>query len=155
MEDIDKKLKALDSFKDWTNYLLVTTVAALGWTAGKDGATFSTPCMRTYAVLIFAVSIVFAILVLALIPHVAELLDAPPGEKCKSIYDVYWEHWLVKVRLTNLCLPQHILFLVGIILYSVGTTFSPPESWCIFWAALIGLTAVVLFAGNVSRLFGW
>ena len=32
---LDQKLKALDAFKDWSNYLLVTTVAALGWTSTK------------------------------------------------------------------------------------------------------------------------
>jgi len=31
--------KALEFFKDWSNYLLVTTVAALGWVA--DSAHFS------------------------------------------------------------------------------------------------------------------
>jgi hypothetical protein len=34
--ELGQKLKALDAFKDWTNYLLVTTVAALGWAARKD-----------------------------------------------------------------------------------------------------------------------
>jgi hypothetical protein len=33
----DAQTKALEFFKDWSNYLLVTTVAALGWVAsGKD-----------------------------------------------------------------------------------------------------------------------
>jgi hypothetical protein len=149
---LDQKLKALDAFKDWTNYLLITTVAALGWTAGRDATNFSTPCMRIYAVLVFAVSIVFAILTLALIPHVAEDLDIVSG-KYPSIYEVYWEHWLVKVRLTHLCLPQHVLFLVGIILYAVGTTFFPATAWCVFFAALVVLVLMILFAGNVSRIF--
>jgi hypothetical protein len=35
MIGIEQKLKALESFKDWTNYLLVTTVAALGWTVSR------------------------------------------------------------------------------------------------------------------------
>jgi hypothetical protein len=153
-EMLDQKLKALDAFKDWTNYLLITTVAALGWTAGKEATNFSTPCMRIYAVLTFAVSIVFAILTLALIPHVAEDIEIDNG-KYPSIYKVPWKHWAVKVRLTNLCLPQHVLFLIGIVLYAVGTTFCPPTSWCVFWSALVVLVVAILFAGNVSRLFGW
>lgn len=152
--ELEQKLKALDAFKDWTNYLLVTTVAALGWTAGKDPTTFTTPCMRTFAVLAFAISIVFAILALALVPHVAEdLQKSAGGTTYPSIYRVHWEHWWVKVRLTNLCLPQHVLFLVGIILYAVGTTFKPPTSWCIFWSTLIGLVAVILLFSNLSRIF--
>ena len=154
MDALEQKIKALESFKDWTNYLLITTVAALGWTAGKDSATFHTECMRTWAALTFAASIVFAILVLALIPHIAEEIDAPRG-RCPSIYQVYWEHWLVKVRLTNLCLPQHVLFLAGIIFYAVGTTFYPPRSWCVFGEALLAAAVAVLLAGNVSRMFGW
>ena len=31
--NIEQQLKALEFFKDWSNYLLVTTVAALGWVA--------------------------------------------------------------------------------------------------------------------------
>jgi len=29
----EQKLKALEWFKDWSNYMLITTVAALGWVA--------------------------------------------------------------------------------------------------------------------------
>jgi len=69
---IEQKLKALDSFKDWGNYLLLTTVAALGWTTAKDAASFSSPWIKDACILLFAISVVFAILTLALIPHVAE-----------------------------------------------------------------------------------
>jgi hypothetical protein len=148
-DPLEQKLKALDSFKDWTNYLLVTTVAALGWTTGKEAATFCTPCMKTGAIVTFALSIVFAILVLALIPHVAEDLKAPiNGPPPPSIYEVRWKHWLVDARLTSFCLPQHVLFLVGIVLYAVGNTFGPPSSWCILSGALIGTAVLILIFGN-------
>ncbi|HVI10663.1 MAG TPA: hypothetical protein VND65_20405 [Candidatus Binatia bacterium] len=149
---LEQRLKALDSFKDWSNYLLITTVAALGWTTGKDAAAFCTPCMKTLAILTFALSIVFAILVLALIPHVAEGLraqTAPHEPPLPSIYEVRWKHWLVNARLTSFCLPQHVLFLVGIVLYAVGSTFTPPSSWCILGGALAGTTVLILVFGNV------
>ena len=69
MDPIVQKLKALGSFKDRSNYLLLTTSGALGWTAT---ATFSSGDMKPVAVICFALSIVFAILTPALIPHVAE-----------------------------------------------------------------------------------
>ena len=34
---MSNELKALEFFKDWTNYLLVTTVAAVGWLGVKEG----------------------------------------------------------------------------------------------------------------------
>jgi hypothetical protein len=43
MQPTEQKLKALDAFKDWSNYLLITTVAALGWTASKDALCVLTP----------------------------------------------------------------------------------------------------------------
>jgi hypothetical protein len=161
MDPLEQSLKALDSFKDWSNYLLVTTVAALGWTAGKDGANFKDKeIMKTCAILAFAVSIVFAILVLAMVPHVAEDLSPLPGGKYPSIYKVYWTGWCVKVRLTDLCLPQHVLFLLGIVFYAVGSsTFGSSnessKSWFILIGAVVFLVFAVWIAGNVSRFFGW
>ena len=32
----DKRLEALQSFKDWSNYLLIATVAAVGWIASNN-----------------------------------------------------------------------------------------------------------------------
>jgi hypothetical protein len=116
---IDQKQKALDAFKDWSNYLLVTTVAALGWTTAKDGACFSSVGIRDVCILLFALSIVFAILTLALTPLTGENL-----KEDKSIYEVCWEGWFKgRYRLMDLCLPQHVLFLLGIIVYSGGTAF--------------------------------
>jgi hypothetical protein len=65
MAKIDQKLKALDAFKDWSNYLLVTTVASLGWTAKENANGFCTPWMKSGAIVLFALSVVFAILTLA------------------------------------------------------------------------------------------
>jgi hypothetical protein len=53
VDAVEQKLKALDAFKDWSNYLLVTTVAALGWTAGKDAATFCAAYIKPAAIISF------------------------------------------------------------------------------------------------------
>src|SRR5436190_14452473 len=77
--NIEQKLKALDCFREWSNYLLVTTVAALGWVAAKESRVDS-----GLVVWCFAISAVLGILTLAVIPIVAEEV----GEHTKSIYDV-------------------------------------------------------------------
>lgn len=114
---------SLEHFKDWSNFLLVTTVAALGWTASKDQA--FRKCTRPLCVLLFALSTVFAIFTLALIPLVAE-----QGHGYPSIYDVpvtFWmTEWIGVIHLKFVCMPQHLLFIAGIILYAGGTVGMKP-----------------------------
>ncbi len=142
--NIEQKLKALDAFKDWSNYLLITTVAAVGWTAEKQPDRFCTPFMKPAAVICFALSIVFAIMTLALVPHVAEDIEI----KTRSIYRVYWSGWWVSMRLTRLCLPQHVFFLLGILFYSVGTSFcSPCSIWWLF-GMIVGILASLYLLGQ-------
>jgi hypothetical protein len=150
LDAVEQKLKALDSFKDWSNYLLVTTVAALGWAAEKDAGTFCTPWMKQGAVVLFALSVVFAILTLALIPHVAEDIKLT-DEGCPSIYQVYWEDWFVRLRLTRLCFPQHIFFLLGILLYASGAVFRPTQSLYWFGGLAVGCLSVVFGLGKLPR----
>jgi hypothetical protein len=114
---IEQKLKALEYFKDWSNYLLVTTVAALGWTSAKNATTFSPQWTRAVCIWSFALSIVFGIFTLALIPHVGEDI----AENAESIYAVDWTGYWIPLRLPYLCMPQHLLFLAGILFYAWGT----------------------------------
>jgi hypothetical protein len=147
LDAIEQKLKALDGFKDWSNYLLVTTVAALGWTAEKGSDSFCTPWIKQVVVLLFALSVVFAILTLALIPHVAEDIKTRKNGQVPSIYHVYWKGWFVELRLTRLCFPQHVFFLLGIILYATATAFPPARCVsCLNW--FIGMAA-----GSLCLLF--
>jgi uncharacterized membrane protein YhdT len=117
MTGIEQKLKALEAFKDWSNYLLVTTVAAVGWISSEHAPGFPLWWVRALCIWAFALSIVFAIFTLALIPHVGEDIGAAD----KSIYTVYWRGYRVPLRLTHLCMPQHLLFIAGILLYAYGT----------------------------------
>jgi hypothetical protein len=118
---LDQLVSSLGFFKDWTNYLLVTTVAALGWIATKDVVLKGSALRWTIALL--CLSIVFAILTLALIPIVGQELRAGG-----SIYDSEASFkllWLwgpeISARLKWFCWPQHIFFLTAIITFSVGS----------------------------------
>ena len=51
-DKLDQKLKALEAFKDWSNYLLIATVAALEWTAKQDSAPFCNEWMKSWAILL-------------------------------------------------------------------------------------------------------
>lgn len=119
---VTQLIAALGNFKDWSNYLLVTTVAALGWVATKPILLAPTPL--SWTIVCFGVSIVFAVFTLALIPIVGETLSADT----KSIYDVEAEfktiwYWgpTYKFKLKWVCWPQHVFFLAGILIFSVGS----------------------------------
>jgi hypothetical protein len=117
---MERKTKALDYFKDWSNYLLITTVAALGWVT-KQETIFYSLWLKYTCIALLAFSVIFAILTLALIPHVSEYIK----EDSKSIYDVKVQYYLFGRkclgRLKWACFPQHLSFLLGIIVYAFGT----------------------------------
>jgi hypothetical protein len=128
MPSQEQKLKALEYFKDWSNYLLVTTVAALGWVASKDSGLHD--WAKPWCVGAFGLSALFAILTLAVIPRVGEQLT----DKTASIYDVepsfkpLWFEWSeISVKLKCVCWPQHVLFMAGVVLFALGCIFPRPS----------------------------
>ena len=113
---------ALAHFKDWSNYLLVTTVAALGWVAAKPN--LLTPTTLKITLVSLCASIAFAIFTLALIPLVAEAI---PAANKKSIYEIrasFKPVWLWgterELVLKAVCWWQHVLFLVGVVAFTAG-----------------------------------
>jgi hypothetical protein len=145
MTDLEQKLKALSAFKDWSNYLLVTTVAAIGWTTSEH-VCFASPTLKATCVIFLALSVVFAILTLALIPHVGE--DLREGDK--SIYSVRWHGWMgSRFELMDFCFWQHLLFLLGVLVYAGATTFT--NAWVGFGVS-VGLA---LFTVAFLRLVVW
>jgi hypothetical protein len=118
----DQLLKSLEYFKDWSNYLLVTTVAAMGWVSASGlvlDPKFIQPVLWC-----LALSIVFGIFTLALIPIVGETLT----DDTESIYDVrgsFRLFWMTGPKLSwplkYVCWWQHILFILAILLYAYGT----------------------------------
>lgn len=120
MTRIEQNLKALEFFKDWSNYMLVTTVAALGWLAegGQDTNGFAIVCL--------AISALLGIGTLALIPVIAgQLRDRDPSfydieAKCKLV-------WMcgpsIPMKVKYVCWPQHVSFMLGIGEYAVWHVF--------------------------------
>ena len=115
---VQSMLAAIGSFKDWSNYLLVTTVAALGWVASKGssepnvilvsatgnlsrprGTVSATSNILGYLdaieVALLAGSAIFGILTLSLVPIVTENINTQIKTKIAhlttlptSIYDI-------------------------------------------------------------------
>ena len=114
---------ALGYFKDWSNYLLVTTAAALGWIVTSKDLAFSGQVVRSVTTISSAISIVFGMLTLALIPIVqAQRRPQQSNYDVEATFD-----FLVagKCRLKSVCYPQHIFFICGIIAFTMGTIWKP------------------------------
>jgi hypothetical protein len=113
----DAQTKALEFVSNANSYLLLATIALLGWVA--SGVEFSTDALRLAATACLTVSIVFGVATLALIPLVQEARR--PGQ---SNFDVAVRFSpLGRLRLKAVLLPQHLLLLAGIVLYAVGTIY--------------------------------
>jgi len=121
---VDKLTKALEFFKDWTNYLLVTTVAAVGWVAEK-GVITNHPKLKFWCLLALGLSAVFGILTQALVPLVQEQRRDEVSNYQVPATFWFWpklRDWFPMLpaegmRLTWLCFPQHVLLIIGILLY--------------------------------------
>lgn len=113
----DAQTKALEFVSNANSYLLLATIALLGWVA--SGVEFSTDALRLAATACLTVSIVFGVATLALIPLVQEARR--PGQ---SNFDVAVQFSLLgRLRLKAVLLPQHLLLLAGIVLYAIGTIY--------------------------------
>jgi hypothetical protein len=117
-----KMLQSLGYFKDWSNYLLVATVAALGWVATKP--VLLEPVALTLVIFAFCFSTIFAIFTLALIPIIGESISAETESfyRVPASFKAFWM-WGPEFKLTLkwVCWPQHVLFLIGIVIFAVGS----------------------------------
>lgn len=135
----DATLKAIDCFKDWSNYLLVTTVAAIGWVATNQPQNQSCCSLwiRFSCLICFGASVWFGIITLAMIPRICE--TTKKGVSIFETKEVFqrWPDWVQKIglwlrippngldswrltkpiRLKDFCWWQHVLFCLGIGLY--------------------------------------
>jgi hypothetical protein len=112
----DAQTKALEFVSGANNYVLLATVALLAWVA--SGVEFSTEALRLAAIARLTISVVFGVATLALIPLVQEARR--PGQ---SNFDVRVSFSLFGRRSSRpkaALLPQHLLFLAGVILYVLG-----------------------------------
>ena len=117
---------AIGHFKDWSNYLLVTTVAALGWVSGNDGV-LKDSSLRSPCIWSFVIAVVLGIFTLALIPLVTEQASSQNNRKL-SFYQIKVEYrpfkllGLHSVQISSICVIQHAAFIIGIVLYGAGAT---------------------------------
>src|SRR5262249_36117880 len=127
---------ALEAFSRWSNYLLVTTVAAVGWIS-SGVIKFHTDFSRSLSLWCLGASVVFGIFTLALVPLVSEQAQ----QTDTSIYSTEARFSIFGVRcrayLTQACRPQHVLFIAGIVSYCWGVTDTP---WL---AGIVGVIAVI------------
>jgi hypothetical protein len=84
----EQKLNALGAFKDWSNYLLVTTVVALGWVAGADTDKPLTLATK-FEVFFLAASVIFGTFTLAVIPIIAEQITDGINLWCRSPFQPF------------------------------------------------------------------
>jgi hypothetical protein len=118
--DKTQLLGSLGFFKDWSNYLLVTTVAALGWVAKGDAAIEGLALQWTIGLL--CASTVFAIFTLALIPIVGEnLVDKNSFYSVEAPFKPFGVGPTWHFKLKYVCWPQHVLFLIAVIVYAIGS----------------------------------
>jgi hypothetical protein len=122
MTGVEQQMKALESFKDWSNYLLVANIAAIGWVASENGQANLDEVFAKVAIAFLGLSLVFAMFTLASIPVVAQQIDA----NTKSFYEVefnplerFGKHDFNR-RLRFFCLPQHGFLVAAILVYSLG-----------------------------------
>jgi hypothetical protein len=120
-EHIDHLLKAVEYFKDSSNFLLMLSVVALGWVVEHSGSVPES--LKDVIVLCMGLSVVFGLFTMGLLPLVAETLTGTT----QSIYDVRGEFRAFVVGgahhslpLKAVCWPQQVLFITGIMLYAVG-----------------------------------
>jgi hypothetical protein len=138
MNQEDRTRAALQSFKDWSNYLLVTTVAAIGWIA-SDNVEFSSNELKAASLWSLGISILFGILTLSLIPLTAQQID----DTHESIYRVpvkfsmFGRREPFRAFLTQVCRPQHVAFLFGILFLCLGTVGFPWPVWLVVPIAII------------------
>jgi hypothetical protein len=112
----DAQAKALEFVNSASSYVLLATIALLGWVA--SGVEFSNDGLRVASMTCLTLSVVFGVATLALIPLVQEARR--PGQ---SNFEVEASFMLLGqrgARLKSALLPQYLLLLAGLILYVIG-----------------------------------
>ncbi|MEV5719353.1 hypothetical protein AB0L41_36170 [Amycolatopsis mediterranei] len=119
----DPKIAALEAFERWSNYLLVATVAAIGWVASKN-VVFRYAVMQSLTLWLLGVSIIFGVLTLALVPLIAQAMRDKDSTSKPSVYSIQVSFKIFRISghvyLTQACRPQHVAFMLGIICYCFG-----------------------------------
>ena len=118
----ERQMDALDHVRHWSSYLLVTAVASLGWAATSPRVILPEGALKVICIWSLALSVVFGVATLALIPLVAE-----QGKADDSVYTATarvsvspFSRRPVSLYLKQVCLPQQVLFVIGILAYAIS-----------------------------------
>jgi hypothetical protein len=137
---------ALDAFKEWSNYLLVTTVASAGWVSTRTDE-LKIPWLQPVSLGLLTASIILAIFTLALVPLLAEQLEDESIYKTPISFDLLGLP--CKMYLTQVCRPQHTTFIFGVLAYAVGAADVQWGSRAV--AVLVLSVAVICVHGAMSK----
>jgi hypothetical protein len=112
----DVQTKALEFINQGCIFTLIMTVALLAWVA--SGVDFSNEIPRVGAMLCLALSIVYGVAALALIPLVQE--GRRPGQSNFEVDARYTLFGRRSLRLKSVLMPQYLLLLLGMGFYIGG-----------------------------------
>ena len=112
----DAQAKALEFVNSASSYVLLATIALLGWVA--SGVEFSNDALRVASMACLTLSVVFGVATLALIPLVQEARR--PGQSNFEVEGRFMLFGRRGVRLKSALLPQYLFLLAGLVLYVVG-----------------------------------
>jgi hypothetical protein len=113
----DGQAKALEFVNSASSYVLLATIALLGWVA--SGVEFSNDGLRVASMACLTLSVVSGVATLALIPLVQEARR--PGQSNFEVEARFMLFGLRGARLKTALLPQYLFLLAGLILYVVGS----------------------------------
>ena len=112
----DAQAKALEFVNNASSYVLLATIALLGWVA--SGVEFSNDGLRVASMACLTLSVVFGVATLALIPLVQEARR--PGQPNFEVEARFMLFGQRGARLKSALLPQYLFLLAGLVLYVIG-----------------------------------
>src|SRR6202051_3647294 len=112
----DAQAKALEFVNSASSYVLLATIALLGWVA--SGVEFSNDGLRVASMACLTLSVVFGVATLALIPLVQEARR--PGQSNFGVDGRFMLFGARGARSNSGLLPQYLFLLAGVVLYVCG-----------------------------------
>ena len=112
----DAQAKALEFVNSASSYVLLATIALLAWVA--SGVEFSNDALRVASMACLALSVIFGVATLALIPLVQEARR--PGQPNFEVEARFMLFGQRGARLKTALLPQYLFLLAGLVLYVAG-----------------------------------
>ncbi len=113
---IDAQTKALEFLNSASTYLLIAAMVLLAWVA--SAVEFSTQGFRFASMGCLALSAVFGVATLALVPLIQEARR--PGQSNFAVEAPFFLFGRRRARLKAVLWPQYVFLIAGIVLYVLG-----------------------------------